>query len=307
MAGRTWLQHAAPITFGFKTASMLSSLLWHRTHLRHAAKELAVLQLGGSVGTVPGLGEDGTRVAEAVARRLGLVAPKIPWHTSRERVANLATALGILCGTIGKIARDISLLTQTEVAEVSEHWEPGRGGSSTMPQKRNPIETAAMLSLVASVPGIVSSVLGSMIQEHERALGGWQAEWEMLPQLISTTAAALHHASQLLNGLKIDAARMRSNLEATGGAIYAEAVSFRLAEKVGKPAAHRLVAAASARALERHLHLKLVLLEDSDVTAHLQSEEIDELFDPLRCLGSAPTFIDAVLTEYESAEPDAIR
>jgi 3-carboxy-cis,cis-muconate cycloisomerase len=305
MAGRTWLQHAAPITFGFKTATMLSSLLWHRIHLRHASEEFEVLQLGGSVGTLAGLGDDGPQVAEAVARKLGLATPTIPWHTTRERVANLATALGILCGTLGKIARDISLLAQTEVAEVSEHWESDRGGSSTMPQKRNPVETAMVLSLVSSVPGIVSSVLGCMIQEHERTLGGWQAEWEMVPQLINTTAAALHHSAQLLNGLKIDVVRMRSNLELTAGAIYAEAVSLRLAEKIGKSAAHRLVAAASTRALERRQHLRSVLLEDPNVTAHLKGEEINGLFDPLRCLGSAHTFIDAVLTEYEDAKLDA--
>jgi 3-carboxy-cis,cis-muconate cycloisomerase len=307
MTGRTWLQHAAPITFGLKTANMLSGLMWHRHQLREASDDFAVVQLGGSVGTLAAFGGNGPAVVAAVAQRLGLATPKIPWHTNRERVARLATELGILSGTIGKIARDISLLEETEVAEVAERWEQDRGGSSTMPQKRNPIDTAVVLSLVLRVPGIISTVLASMIQEHERGLGGWQAEWEVLPELISTTAAIVYHASQLLSGLKIDVHRMRANLELTDGAIYAEAVSLKLGEKIGKPEAHRLVGRASALSLEGQAHLKSILLEDADITAYLTAAEINDLFDPCRHLGSAHIFIDAVLAEYETKQSDAIR
>jgi 3-carboxy-cis,cis-muconate cycloisomerase len=307
MAGRTWLQHAAPITFGVKTAAMLNSLLWHREQLREVSREIAVLQLGGSVGTLPAFQEDGSRVVAAVAQRLGLSAAKIPWHTTRERFARLSTTLGILAGTIGKIARDISLLTQTEVAEVAEAWEEGRGGSSTMPQKRNPVETAIVLSLVIRVPGLVSTALASMIQEHERALGGWQAEWEVLPELISTTAAIVHHASGLLGRLKIGVQRMKENLALTNGAIYAEAVSYELAEKVGKVEAHRLIGRASARALEQGSHLKSILMEDPDVMAHLTANEINAIFDPSGHLGSGHTFIDAVLAAYDNERSNAVR
>ena len=305
MAGRTWLQHAAPITFGLKTANMLNSLMWHRKHLREVSQEFAVLQLGGSVGTLAGLGEDGRSVVAAVAQKLDLAAPRIPWHASRERIAELSTSLGIMSGTIGKIVRDISLLAQTEIGEVAEHWEAGRGGSSTMPQKRNPVDAAAVLSLVIRIPGMVSTVLAAMIQEHERALGGWQAEWETLPELISTAAAIVHHASHLVRGLKVDVRRMRANLELTNGGIYAETVSFKLAGKVGKPEAYRLISRANARSLENQSHLKSVLLEDADITAHLTSDEISELFDPSSHFGCAQEFINAVLAEYERC--DALR
>jgi 3-carboxy-cis,cis-muconate cycloisomerase len=306
MTGRTWLQHAAPITFGLKTANMLSGLMWHRDQLRDVSREFAVVQLGGSVGTLVAFRGNGPAVVAAVAHRLGLAIPKIPWHANRERVARLATEFGILSATLGKIARDISLLEQTEVAEVAERWEEARGESSTMPQKRNPIGTAVVLSLVLRVPGIVSTLLASMIQEHERGLGGWQAEWELLPELISMTAAIVHHGSQLLNGLKVDVHRMRANLELTAGTIYAEAISFKLAERIGKPEAHRLVSRATARSSERRAHLKSILLEDPEVTAHMTPDEISELFDPFPHLGSTSMFIDAVLAEHE-IKSDAIR
>jgi 3-carboxy-cis,cis-muconate cycloisomerase len=299
MAGRTWLQHAAPTTFGLKTAGMLSAVLWNREQLRQAGDDLAVLQLGGSVGTLAGFGEEGPRVAAAVAQRLGLAASKIPWHATRERMARLATGLGILSGTMGKIARDLSLLTQTEIAEVREQWEEGRGGSSTMPQKRNPVETAVVLSLVVRVPGLVSTALASMIQEHERGLGGWQAEWEVLPELIRTTAAIVHHASRLLSGLTVDVQQMAANLEMSKGAIFAEAVSFKLAQKIGRPEAHRLISKASARSTEQRSPLRSILLQDAAVAAHLTADEIDDAFDPARQLGSAHKLMDAVLEEYE--------
>lgn len=307
MAGRTWLQHGAPITFGLKTAGMLSSLLWHRRQLCQVSNEFASLQLGGAVGTLAALGQHSARVVAAVAQRLGLGAPRIPWHTNRERIARLSTALGILSGTLAKIARDISLLAQTEVTEVSERWGQGRGRSSTMPQKRNPVETAVVLALAARVPGLVSTALSIMVQEHERGLGGWQAEWEVLPELISTTGAIVHHSSHLLAGLQVDVERMRANLEWTKGAIYAEAASFKLAEKIGKPEAHRLVSRAIARSSERNSHLKTVLLEDAEVRAHLTAGEIDTAFDPSTYLGAAHTFIEAVLAEYQAEASNALR
>lgn len=306
IAGRTWLQHAAPTTFGVKTATMLNALLWHRGQLRNAFQEVAVVQLGGSVGTLPSLKEDGMRVATAVADKLGLAVPRTPWHTSRERFARLSTELGILAGTIGKLARDISLLSQSEVAEVAEQWEEGRGGSSTMPQKRNPVETAAILSLVVRVPGLVSTALASMVQEHERGLGGWQAEWEVLPELIGTTAGIVHHASSLVGRLKIDARKMKENLALTNGAIYAEAASYALAEKVGKAQAHCIVSRASARSLQQKSPLKSALMEDPEVMANLTSDEIDSVFDPSSHLGSTQKMIDGALTAYEQERFHAI-
>ncbi len=297
MPGRTWMQHALPVTFGLKTAQMLYSLHRQSSQLRTALHEISVLQFGGAAGTLAALGDRGPRVAEGLASRLELANPPLPWHSNRERIAELATALGVLSGALGKIARDISLLTQTEVAELTESREQERGGSSAMPHKVNPVASAAVLANVARIPGLVSTVLTAMVQEHERGLGGWHAEWETLPELISLTAGAAERTAELFSTLEVHPERMRANLELTRGLIFSEAVSMALANKIGKQAAHSLIERAARVAQEQQRHLRDVLSESEEVRDSLTSEELSALFQPESYLGSTQIFIDRVLDD----------
>ncbi|MGA8266405.1 MAG: lyase family protein, partial [Candidatus Acidiferrales bacterium] len=237
-------------------------------------------------------------VATALGRELDLPVPKIPWHGHRDRVVEVATVMGLCAGTLGKIARDISLETQTEVAEVFEPSGPGRGGSSTLPHKRNPVACAVVLSAANRVPGLVASVLAAMVQEHERGLGGWHAEWEAIPEIIRLTGGALHHLAAMTMELEIDDSKMRENLEITHGLIFAEAAQMLLAQAVGRQTAHEIVEAASNRARAEHRDLREVLAHDAAVTKHLSDQELDKLFDPREYLGEASRLIDAVLQAH---------
>ena len=256
---------------------------------------MLVLQFGGAVGTLAALGGRGADVGENLAEELALGLPKIPWHSHRDRVAEVATTLGLCVGTLGKIAKDISLHSQTEVAEVFEPAEKDRGGSSTMPHKRNPVASVAVLSAAVRVPGLVSTMLTSMVQEHERGLGGWHAEWETLPEIVSLSAGALGQMAEVVPKLEIDAERMRENLESTQGLIFAEAVSMALAEKMGKAAAHEFVEVACQKARSEKRHLRDVLLGDGRAKAHLSVADVDRLFDPAKYLGMATDFVDRVV------------
>ncbi len=300
MAGRTWLQHAAPTTFGLKAAGWLDGLRRARARLREAGEAMRVLQFGGAVGTLASLGAQGPAVARALAAELGLAYPPIPWHAQRERVADLGCALALLCGSLGKLARDLSLLAQAEVGEVAEPAAPGRGGSSTMPHKRNPVACAVALQAAARAPGLAATLLSALPQEHERGLGGWHAEWETLPELFRLAAGALAQMASAVEGLEVDAPRMRANLDATGGLLMAEAVSMALAERVGRAEAHARVEAASRRALDTRTPFRGALLADPAVTEALGPGRIDALLDPAARLGAADAFIDAVLREHEA-------
>jgi 3-carboxy-cis,cis-muconate cycloisomerase len=212
-------------------------------------------------------------------------------------MAEVATTLGLCAGTLGKIARDISLYAQTEVGEVLEPGGEGRGGSSTMPHKRNPVMSAVVLSAARRVPGLVSTMLAAMVQEEERGLGGWHAEWETLPEIVSLTAGALHRMAETVPHLEIDAARMTENLGLTQGLIFAEAVTMVLSEKLGRSAAHEVVEAACARAYSEKRHLREVLIEDAQVKTQLSVAEIEGLFDPRKYLGAAEAFVDRVVEQ----------
>jgi 3-carboxy-cis,cis-muconate cycloisomerase len=226
-----------------------------------------------------------------LAAELKLPLPDLPWHTERDRIAEAATLFGLLAGTLGKMARDLSLMMQSEVAEVAEPVSPGRGGSSTLPHKRNPVSCASILATATRVPGLVSTMLSAMVQEHERALGGWQAEWDTLPQIVCLTGGALRPMMSLMEGLEINTGRMLLNLEATRGLIYAESVSMLLATRLGKSAAHELMERASRQSIKENKHLKDVLLEDAAVRAHFANGDIAKLFDPLSYIGVANEFI----------------
>jgi 3-carboxy-cis,cis-muconate cycloisomerase len=295
IAGRTLMQHALPTTFGVKVAAWLDAMNRHRERLAETRKRVLVVQFGGAVGTLAALGETGLRVAEALAAELHLALPAMPWHTQRDRVAEVATTLGLCTGTLGKIARDISLHMQTEIAEVFEPVAEGRGGSSTMPHKRNPVSAAIVLSAATRVPGLVSTMLSAMVQEDERGLGDWHAEWETLPEIFRLTAGALHQMATIVPHLEIDAARMRHNLDATQGLIFAEAVTMAMGKHVGKSSAHALMEEASRQTRESGKHLREVLAQTRAVTERLTSAELDRLFAPENYQGVAGELVDRVI------------
>src|SRR5579863_6611714 len=205
IAGRTLMQHASPTTFGVKVAGWLDAMSRHRERFAETRKRVLVLQFGGAVGTLAALREKALPVARALAAELQLELPAMPWHTQRDRVAETATTLGLCAVTLGKMARDISLHMQTEIAEVFEPAAEGRGGSSSMPHKRNPVSAAIVLSAATRIPGLVSTMLSAMVQEDERGVGNWQAEWETLPEIFRLTAGALHQMATIMPHLEINA------------------------------------------------------------------------------------------------------
>ena len=295
MAGRTLMQHALPTTFGAKVAGWLDAMNRHRERFAQTRTRVLVLQFGGAVGTLAALREKGLQVAEALAAELQLGLPTLPWHTERDRVAEVATTLGLCTGTLGKIARDISLHMQTEIAEVFEPAGEGRGGSSTMPHKRNPVSAAVVLSAATRVPGLVSTMLSAMVEEDERGLGDWHAEWETLPEIFRLTAGALHQMATIVPHLEVDVARMRRNLDATQGLIFAEAVAMTMGKDLGKSAAHELLEVASRQARQSGKHLREVLAQNRVVTEHLTSADLDRLFAPENYLGVAQELVDRVI------------
>lgn len=295
IAGRTLMQHALPTTFGVKVAGWLDALNRHRERFKQTRQRALVLQFGGAVGTLAALRGKGLEVAEALARELSLEIPPAPWHTHRDRVAELATTLGLCTGTLGKVARDISLHMQTEISEIFEPAGEGRGGSSTMPHKRNPVSAALVLAAATRVPGLVSTMLSAMTQEDERGLGNWHAEWETLPEIFRLTAGALYQMAAIAPHLEVDEQRMRRNLDATHGLIFAEAVTMALGSHIGKSAAHELVEEASQQARKSGKHLRQVLAQNSAVTEQLTPAELDRLFAPENYLGVAEELVDRVV------------
>lgn len=298
---RTLLQHALPMPFGLKLAQYAAALARDRARLKRLGAEGLALQFGGAAGTLAALGDKGLLVAGHLARELDLPLPPAPWHTQRDRIAEAASVFAILCGSCGKIARDMSLLMQTDVAEAFEPAGEGRGGSTTMPHKRNPVASAGALAAAAMAPGLAATIFAAQVQEHERSPGGWHAEWPMLPTLALVTSGAVAAMVELAEGLTIDAARMRANLDATHGLVMAEAVTMALAEKIGKARAHQLVEAASRAALASGRGLREVLGETSEVTGHLAPEALERLFDPAGYQGVAQALIDRLLASLDQS------
>ena len=296
MPGRTWLQQATPITFGLKAAGWLDALDRQRTAIATSRDEASVLQFGGAAGTLAALGEQGPAVAERLATLLGLACPDIPWHAHRDRLARFACALGVACGVLGKIARDLALLAQTEVGEAAEA-KPG--GSSTMPHKQNPVGASVAIAAALRAPGLVATMLTAMPQEHERGLGGWQAEWFVLPELLLVTAGAARTMADTLETLRVDATRMRANLDLTDGLVLGEAVTMALATRMGKPDAHARVEEASRRAVRDGTSLAEALAADAEVLRHMARDEIERRLAPEAYLGAASTFVERVLARVE--------
>jgi 3-carboxy-cis,cis-muconate cycloisomerase len=295
LPARTWLQHAVPTVFGLKVAGWLDAMTRHRARLRETRQRVLVLQFGGAAGTLASLGSDGLKVAQALGEELGLLLPPVSWHSQRDRIAEVGTTLALMVGTLGKIARDVALHNQTEVAEAFESAAEGRGGSSTMPQKKNPVACAAILANANQVPALASALLSAMPQEHERGLGGWQAEWNILPELVRRAGGALHQARAMIDGLQFDTARMSQNLDVTHGLIFAEAVAAALAKQSGKQEAHKLVEECCRRAVAEKKHLREILAGTAEIKSRLSSAELDSLFQPLNYLGVANEFIDRTI------------
>jgi 3-carboxy-cis,cis-muconate cycloisomerase len=293
--GRTRMQHALPMPFGLKLAGYAAALARSRERLRRLRREALVLQFGGAVGTLAALNDRGLDVAERLAALLDLSLPDAPWHGHRDRLAEIASAFAILTGTCGKIARDVSLLMQTEVGEAFEPTAPGRGGSSTMPHERDPSAAAAALAAATIAPNLVATILAAQVQEHEHGLGSWQAEWPTFPALALITSGALNAIVDIAQGLEVDNERMRANLEATRGLIMAEAVSSALAAKIGTQEAHRIVEEASRKACAARRDLQDVLGEDDQVKLSLTVGELAKLFEPMGYQGAAQTFIDRIV------------
>jgi 3-carboxy-cis,cis-muconate cycloisomerase len=296
---RTWLQHALPMPFGLKLAEYAAALHRSRLRLRRLRQETLALQFGGAAGTLASLGDKGWRVAEKLAQDLKLILPEAPWHTHRDRIAETASVLAIVAGTCGKIARDVQLMMQTDVAEAFEPSGEGRGGSSTMPHKRNPVAAATALAAATMAPNLAATIFAAQVQDHERSAGPWHAEWPVLPMLLLVTSGALAATVDIAEGLEVDAARMRVNLDATHGLIMAEAVTFALAEKIGKSEAHHLVEAASKQAVAGKKDLREVLARDAKVTAHLSADQLAKLFEPMAYLGVSQALIDRLLASLD--------
>jgi 3-carboxy-cis,cis-muconate cycloisomerase len=299
MVARTWLQHALPMPFGLKLAEYAAALHRSRARLLRLRKEGLALQFGGAAGTLAALGDKGMLVAEKLAQELKLPLPDAPWHTHRDRIAEAASVFAIVAGTCGKIARDVQLMMQTDVAEAFEPSGEGRGGSSTMPHKRNPVATATALAAATMAPNLAATIFAAQVQDHERSAGSWHAEWPTLPMLQLVTSGALAAIVDIAEGLEVDAARMRVNLNATHGLIMAEAVTFALAEKIGKSEAHHLMEAASKKAVAGKKHLRDVLAGDPKVSAHLSADKLTKLFEPMAYQGISQALIDRLLASLD--------
>ncbi len=300
MLGRTWLQVGPPVTLGLKLAGLLAALRRDRQRLHEEAERALVLQFGGAVGTLASLGSSGSAVSAKVAQLLDLIEPEMPWHAHRDSLVALTQTLALVTGTLAKLGQDIALLMQTEVGEVSEGGAEGRGGSSAMPHKHNPVGCAALIAIHSRMPGITATMQSAMPHEHERGLGLWQAEWDAVPEAFRLTSASIDYATEIVEGLQVNADRMRSNLEATHGVPLAEAVSGALASKIGRMEAHEILRRAVERATSEKRVLSDVLKQMPEVTAHLNDAEIDRLLDARNFLGSTQIFIARVVGDDDA-------
>jgi len=299
MAGRTWLQQALPITFGLKMAGTLDALMRHRDRMAEARPRILALQFGGAAGTLASLGDRGPDVARLLAARLDLSLADTPWHGQRDRILEAAGLMAGVVATAAKVARDVTLMMQTEIGEVLEPAAPGRGGSSTMPHKRNPTVSATILGAAGIAPQLLAAIAAGGAGEHERFAGGWQSEWMALPELARLTGGVLSRLAELLEGLDVRPDRMAANLAATDGLLMAEAVQMALAPALGRLVAHDRIEAACRRAVGEGRALLDVLAADDEIVGHAPRERLADLLDPAGYLGAAGVFVDRVLARYE--------
>ena len=304
MPARTLLQQALPTTFGLKAAGWLVAVLEARKRLLAARESGLAAQLGGAAGTLASLGPEGIRVLEEFARELGLAEPVVPWHAARLRIAEVGSTLALVAGVVHKLALDVVLMAQTEVAEVAEPSDGGRGGSSTLPHKRNPVGSVLAAACARRVPPLAQTLQAAMAQEHERAAGGaWHAEWEALSDALALTGGAAAAMREVVEGLQVRPERMHENLDATHGLLLAENVTTIAAKRLGRLEAHELVQAAARRTADDGKPFRDELLTEPDLREVLSAEEIDAALDPGRYLGSAGAFVDRALEFYRKEGP----
>lgn len=300
MLSRTLLQPAPPVTFGLKAAGWLAAIHRSRMRLESALDDALVLQFGGASGTLAALGKQGVFVAQAVAKKLKLTFPDAPWHAHRDRLATLVTACGVLAGTLGKMARDIILLMQSEVGEVSEGQKQGGGGSSTLPHKHNPTGCVIALAATARMPSLVSGFLAVMPQEHERGAGGWQAEWPIISDVVQAIGRAIHSMATVAEQLIVDGTRMRQNIAATRGAVFAERAMVLLGQKLGRDTAYEIVQKAVRLSNEQQRNLSQVLKGIAEVKGNLDLAALKDLEAPEHYLGAAEEFQQRLLTSEKT-------
>src|SRR5712672_953950 len=297
MAGRSNLQQAVPITFGYKVATWLAAIERHRQRLLELRPRVLVGEFGGAAGTLASLGADGLDVQEGLMAELGLGQPEIAWHTARDPIAEVGCFLGLVTGTLGKLATDVKLMMQTEVGEVFEPFSPGRGSSSTMPQKRNPISCCYIHACAAVVRQHAAALLDAMIADHERSTGPWEIEWIVLPEAFCLMAGALKQARFVLEGLEVDAAQMRANIDMTGGLVMSEAVMMGLGNYIGREYAHDLVYDICRVAVKEKRPLLDLLCEHPEINKHLDRAALAKLCDPANYLGQSGVMVDRVLSK----------
>jgi len=302
MPGRTLLQQALPTTFGHKAAGWLVSVLEVRGRLLAVRETELAVQLGGAAGTLASLGPAGTQVLGEFARELGLAEPVVPWHTERARISEIGGSLSLVAGVLAKISQDVILMAQTEVGEVAEPAGEGRGGSSTLPHKRNPILSVTAAANTTRVLDLSHTLQAAMVGEHERAAGAWHSEWEALSDALALAGGAAAAVREVTEGLEVHPEKMLENLNATGGLLLAENVTTAAAEHLGRLEAHDLVEEASHRALQGGKSLREELLSDPRLGEVLSEEEIDAALDPAGYLGSAGEFVDRALKLYREGE-----
>jgi 3-carboxy-cis,cis-muconate cycloisomerase len=295
MAGRSNLQQAVPITFGYKVATILAAMERHRQRLKELRPRVLVGEFGGAAGTLSSLGKDGLKVQEGLMRELGLGQPEIAWHTVRDRIAEVGCFLGLVTGTLAKLATDVKLLMQTEVEEVYEPFAEGRGSSSTMPQKRNPISCLYIIACTSMVRQNVGALLDAMVEDHERSTGPWEIEWIAVPEIFCLASGALNQARVIAEGLEVNEKKMRENLDITNGMIVSEAVMMGLGPHLGRQRAHDLVYDICRKAIGTGRDFLDLLAEDKEIARHMDRAALSKLCDPANYLGLAGEMVDRVL------------
>jgi len=301
MIGRSNLQQAVPVTFGYKMAGILSAIERHRARLAELRPRVLMGEFAGAAGTLASLGQGGLETQAGLMKELGLAQPAIAWHTLRDTIAEVGCFLGLVTGTLGKLALDVKLMMQTEVGEAYEPFAHGRGSSSTMPQKRNPISSCYIHACASVVRQQVAALLDAMLADHERSTGPWEIEWIALPEAFLLTAGALNQAKAVVAGLEVDAKRMRANLDSTKGLVVSEAVMMGLAPYLGRERAHDLVYDLCREAIRQDRSLLDLLSENAAITKHVDRKKLSELCDPSNYLGLSGVMVDRVLERIRAA------
>jgi 3-carboxy-cis,cis-muconate cycloisomerase len=299
MIGRSNLQQAVPITFGYKVAGLLSAIERHRQRLAEIRPRILVGEFAGASGTLASLEVGGLTTQSGLMQELGLGQPDIAWHTIRDNIAEVGCFLGLVTGTLGKFSTDVKLMMQTEVGEVYEPFAHGRGSSSTMPQKRNPISSCYIHACISVVRQHVAALLDANVADHERSTGPWEIEWIVLPEMFCLTAGALAQSCFVLEGLEVDEQRMRANLDLTNGLVVSEAVMMGLGRYLGREYAHDLVYDICRVAIKENRPLLDLLVENTEISQHMDRAALAKLCDPANYLGLSGEMVDRVLRRID--------